>query len=96
VGLLFFQCPKITDDGLNDLSEALKGLLSLKALDLDFYRCEEISDEGLEKIGESLKGLASLRTIRIEFPRVKVTSSGRDLLRQTLRTIPNLQNLTFY
>ena len=71
----------ITDQGLTNLSEALKKLSSLKSINLNFdgyvtfvrwacwldNMCSEITDQGLNNLGESLKTLNALKSINLNF-----------------------------
>ena len=80
--LFLISCKKITNEGMEKLSQSLKELVSLQKISFRFdgyskqlfdtpydflNRCEKISSPGIEKLSQSLKRLTLLQDIKLDF-----------------------------
>jgi len=75
------RCQKITDEGVKNLCEGLKGLENLKEVHFNFFgyyifnwkwvltkkRCQMITDQGLENMSQGFKTIQKLQDINLNF-----------------------------
>jgi len=68
ISLGFFSSRnKMTDIGLNDLSECLTKVDSLQSVSLSFTCCGGITDEGISNLEQCLKKISPLQSIHLTF-----------------------------
>jgi len=93
--LNFSECQKITDEAVLSLGDAVKGLGSLQALEVNFFNCK-ITDEGLNNLNDGLKKLSSLKSIKLNFNLSGVTSDGLSTLKQSVKLLPGVKQTEIF
>jgi len=80
---------------LHKISEKLKGLSSLKSINIDLSFCYYLDDSVVFKLGGALKRLSWLQSIKLNFSSGvhRVTDSGMFYLSKALRSLPLLKNI---
>jgi len=80
---------------LHKICEKLKGLSSLKSINVDLSFCYYLDDSVVFKLGGALKRLSWLQSIKLNFSSGvhRVTDSGMFYLSKTLRSLPLLKNM---
>jgi len=61
----------VTDQGLGTLSQSLKGLSSLKRLDLRLFEVPQATDRSAKSLGQVLKSLTSLKEVVLNINRTR-------------------------
>jgi len=99
---LEFPLEKITDAGLESLSEGLSGLLRLENLELVFGERDkrginnQITDEGISSFSAALENLTCLKKLRLKFGECEeVTGAGIKDLGFALRDLVCLEEIYF-
>jgi len=61
------RSPHMTEAGICEASRYIRGLISLKSLNLGFCRCSGDLQSGVKKLGRALKTLSSLQDLKLSF-----------------------------
>lgn len=95
LSLSFSQCFNVTDAGLQDLSQSLRGLSCLQNITLIFSYNLRFTDLGLCSIGEALEKLVSLQNIYLKFLGCSsLTENGLQILWRSLEKISSFQTIS--
>ncbi len=90
----FFDCEKITYEGLVDLCQALEKFASLESLSIDFTGCAEITDLGAKEIIVCMKKLKHLESLSVDLQDIKITKAILKDIEKLLESQTSLNKVT--
>mmetsp|Transcript_2544 Transcript_2544/g.2164 ORF Transcript_2544/g.2164 Transcript_2544/m.2164 type:complete len:90 (-) Transcript_2544:106-375(-) len=87
-----FGCEKITDAGLQHLTNAIAKMPYLRLISLNCGSCPKIKDKSTKKLAETIKSLPELTTVKMNFGGSGISNKAKESLKESCIVNQNIYN----